>query len=78
MARSRVLTEYEPREIGILVHHMRTVAGLTQEALGEKISLDRSSISHIEAGKKHPISLEKLMRVAEVCGFDISLTISRR
>lgn len=77
MAFNQQLTRYDPKRVGRLVRHMRTVAGLSQGGLAERLNKDRSSISHIESGT-HTVSLEDLMRSAQACGFEIRVSASRK
>jgi len=77
MGLNRLLTRYDPKKVGVLVRHMRTVAGLSQGGLGKAVNKDRSSISHIESGT-HTVSLEDLMCAAEACGFELCVSVSRK
>lgn len=74
---SRTLTRYDPQQVGALIHHMRTVAGLSQDGLGQALDLHRASIARMEAGT-HRASLEDLMKMAAVCGFNMQLSVSRK
>lgn len=77
MALDPQLTRYNPKKVGALVRHMRTLAGLSQGDLGTELGKDRSSISHIESGT-HTLSLEDLMRAAKACGFELCVSVSRK
>lgn len=74
--RERILTTYDPQQVGKLIRHMRTVAGLTQDTLAEGLQKNRASIANMERGA-HTISLADLMRAAQLCGFDLRLVASR-
>jgi transcriptional regulator with XRE-family HTH domain len=54
---------------------MRKAKGLSREALGKLLGLEGSSITRLENGQT-PVSLQTLMRCAEVCDFDIRLTLT--
>lgn len=77
MGLDQQLTRYDPQKVGALVRHMRTVACLYQDELGDKLGLHRASITRIESGT-HTISLEKLMLAAKVCGFELCVSVSRK
>lgn len=50
-----------------LVSHWRSVKGLTQKELAEKIGTQQSAIARVERGKELP-SLSFLTRIAEASG----------
>ncbi|UUX51946.1 helix-turn-helix domain-containing protein [Nisaea acidiphila] len=52
----------------------RTKAGLTQQALAERMNTSRSTIARLEGGKTLP-SLETVRRVARATGTEIRLSI---
>lgn len=43
----------------------RDDAGLTQKELAERMGVDHTEISHIEAGRRDNLTLRKLRRLAE-------------
>lgn len=51
------------RDIGARVHRARLKSGLSQEKLGKKVGLLRTSISNIETGKQR-VPLHQLYRIA--------------
>lgn len=61
---SRFTSEYGQR-----VREARVTAGLSQTELGERLSLTRSSIANIEAGRQ-PASAEQVIQTAEALGCD--------
>ncbi len=75
--RERVLTAYDPKQIGKLIRHMRHVARLSQSDLGRKLDFNRGSIANMERGT-HTVSLADLMRAADVCGFALRLVVTQR
>jgi transcriptional regulator with XRE-family HTH domain len=50
-------------EFGKRLREVRKKAGLTQETLGQRVGLTRTSITNIEAGRQ-PVNLELLYRLA--------------
>lgn len=77
MGLDREIKHYSPAKVGRLLRHMRSVARLTQEVLGDRLGLHRASITKMESGT-HTVSLADLMRAADVCGFDLHLRAIRR
>lgn len=71
------LTQYDPQKVGALMRHMRTTAGITQDVVAEHLGMDRASVTKMEGGN-HTVSLANLMKTAQVCGFDIRLSVSRK
>ena len=51
------------KEFGLVINHMRKELGLSQEALADEASLDRTFISQLETGTKQP-SLTTIFRLA--------------
>lgn len=64
----------EPKQ---LIRHMRRHGGLTQGEVGDLVGVDRSSISNMESGR-HEISVTKLIKIADACGFDLTLSVTQR
>lgn len=52
------------KQLGTFIKRHRTAAGLSQEALGEKVGLPGSTIFRLEAGEFKAPSPEKLTRLA--------------
>lgn len=69
-------SEHNPQsfraEIGESIRKIRESRGLTQEQLGEKMNISRSTISKIESGKFN-LSIDYLFKFALALGFDIVL-----
>jgi transcriptional regulator with XRE-family HTH domain len=66
--------------IGAVIRDRRNEKGLTQEQLGEKVGLSRTSITNIEAGKQQML-LHSLRDIAQALGTsldNILLRISER
>jgi transcriptional regulator with XRE-family HTH domain len=59
---------------GRAIRIARTVRGLSQKALAKLVSLDASSVSLLEAGKRSP-SIEALERIAATTGMPLYLLI---
>lgn len=53
-----------------IVKNMRLRAGLTQKQLGKALSLSDMTISRYESGKIVP-NFETVLKIAQVCGFDM-------
>ena len=70
------MTHYDRKGIGQMVRYMRTQAQWSQTELAERLNMHRGSISNMELGK-HTVSLEDLMRVAQICHFQLTITIDR-
>jgi transcriptional regulator with XRE-family HTH domain len=58
-----------------LLREARLRAGLTQEALGERLGTNRPQIARWEAGTVAP-SLDTLLELIRACGFDLRLELS--
>ena len=54
-------------ELGRNLRRVRTAAGLTQTALAKRSGIDRSYVSDLEAGQRHPTAAT-LQRLAKVLG----------
>ena len=77
MQRMDVQQEIIFRQIGAKVAYYRTLRGITQEKLAEKMGLHKSVISRIERGKYHnDLSLATLLKIAEKLQIDPSLFLS--
>ena len=61
---------YDMKECGKRIQQLRTQRGYTQEQLAREVSIDRSLLSYIEAGKKG-CSVDTLVQLSEL--FDVSL-----
>ena len=58
------------KQIGAILRRARRKAGLTQEALGERVHLRQGTISHLEAGKP-AVQLRTLMATLSSLGLEI-------
>lgn len=61
--------------VGYLILRARAAAGLTQEALAERIGTSQSTIARWESGTQLP-SVRSLMRVADATGFELQVGLS--
>lgn len=61
---------YDIKKSGERIRQLRTKAGYTQETLAEELSIDRSLLSHMEAGRRG-CSIDMLIRISEF--FNVSL-----
>jgi transcriptional regulator with XRE-family HTH domain len=59
-----------------LLREARLRAGLTQEALADRIGTNRPQIARWEAGAVAP-SLDTLLDLIRACGFDLPLELSQ-
>jgi len=66
--------EYEEFKIGVLLKEARKNAGLTQEALADKLNTKKSAISRIE-NHSEDIRLSTLHHYAEALGKKIQVSI---
>ena len=66
-----------PDNGGALVRSLRTRAGLTQQALADRLSRPQPMIARWERGHDSP-RLESLAAVANACGMEIDLSIRHR
>ena len=53
----------------------RSSAGLTQEAVAERMGTTKSAVSRLESASKHAPSLSTLKRYAEAVGCDLSVKL---
>lgn len=58
------------KQIGAILRRARRKAGLTQEALGDRVRLRQGTISHLEAGKP-AVQLRTLMATLSSLGLEI-------
>lgn len=70
---------YEALELEYEVIHQllkaRTKAGLTQDAVAERMGTTKSTISRLESAGKHTPSLDTLRRYAEAVGCDLQVKL---
>lgn len=59
------------RAIGARIRDARTDAGLTQEALGERVGIDNKTVHRIEYATADP-SLTMLLRIARAVGVPLA------
>lgn len=53
----------------------RTRAGLTQDAVAEKMSTTKSAVSRLEGSGKHAMSLGTLRRYAQAIGCELQVKL---
>lgn len=53
----------------------RTRAGLTQDAVAERMGTTKSAVSRLEAAGKHTPSLSTLQRYAQAVGCDVQIKL---
>lgn len=65
------------RQIGAKVAYYRTLRGITQEKLADKLGVHKSVVSRIERGKYHnDLSLATLLKIAEKLNIDPALLLT--
>jgi transcriptional regulator with XRE-family HTH domain len=62
-------------QVGQLIKETRKAKRLTQEELGEKLGIGKTTINRYESGK-HNITVETLSRVLEAMGAKLSIKAS--
>lgn len=62
------------RDIGKNIRDLRERAGLTQEAMAEKLFVTRQTVSNYETGKTRP-DLDMLVKIAEILGTDANTVL---
>jgi transcriptional regulator with XRE-family HTH domain len=60
----------DAQELGRRVRVLRLAAGVTQEALGQMVGVDRTEIGHVERGEKD-LRFSTILRVAQGLGVDV-------
>ena len=65
---------YDMKECGNRIRQLRKQNGYTQEALAGKLSIDRSLLSHIEAGKRE-CSVNLLVQISEFFGVSLEMLV---
>lgn len=68
---------YDIKRSGNCIRQLRTQRGYTQERLAGELNIDRSLISHIEAGKRG-CSVDLLVRLSEFFGVSLDLLVLGR
>lgn len=63
---------YDIKRSGERIRQLRKEIGYTQESLAQTLNIDRSLLSHIEAGKRG-CSIDLLIRLSDV--FNVSLDL---
>lgn len=66
--------DYDIKRSGAYIRQLRIQRGFTQEMLATELNIDRSLISHIEAGKRG-CSVEVLVRLSNFFGVSLDLLI---
>ena len=66
--------DYDIKRSGAYIRQLRIQRGFTQEMLATELNIDRSLISHIEAGKRG-CSVEVLVRLSNFFGVSLNLLI---
>lgn len=64
-------------EIGKKIKERREVLGITQPDLAEMAGISKNTLYKIESGQANP-TLKVLNKIAEIIGFDISMTLKTR
>ena len=65
---------YDIKKSGERIRQLRIENGYTQEALAKKLRVDRSLLSHIEAGKRG-CSVDLLVQLSDLFGVILDLLI---
>lgn len=68
---------YDMKKSGERIRQLRNEHGYTQEALAKKLGIDRSLLSHIEAGKRG-CSVDLLVQLSEFFGVTLDLLVLGR
>lgn len=68
---------YDMKQSGEQIRRLRKKNGYTQEALAKKLNIDRSLISHIEAGKRG-CTVDMLVQLSELFNVSLDLLILGR
>ena len=62
------------KKLGLNIRRIRAEKGMTQGDLCRKLRLDRSYISHLEAGKKNP-TLATIVKVAKALKVSVARVV---
>lgn len=65
---------YDIKRSGACIRRLRIQHGYTQEQLAGKLNIDRSLISHVEAGKRG-CSVDLLVRFSDFFGVSLDLLV---
>lgn len=68
---------YDMKKSGERIRRLRNKHGYTQEALAKKLGIDRSLLSHIEAGKRG-CSVDLLVQLSEFFNVTLDLLVLGR
>ena len=68
---------YDMKKSGERIRQLRNEHGYTQEALAKKLGIDRSLLSHIEAGKRG-CSVDLLVQLSEFFNVTLELLVLGR
>jgi ribosome-binding protein aMBF1 (putative translation factor) len=61
---------------GWIVRRLRTLGGLTQEQLAERLDCSRTRITWIESARQ-AVTVEQLEDIAKACGLELTLFVRR-
>lgn len=65
---------YDVKQSGERIHQLRVHHGYTQETLAQELSIDRSFLSHVEAGKKG-CSVDLLVQFSSIFGVSMDYLV---
>lgn len=68
---------YDMKKSGERIRQLRIKNGYTQETLAEKLDIDRSLLSHVEAGKRG-CSVDLFIRISDFFNVSLDLLIMGR
>jgi transcriptional regulator with XRE-family HTH domain len=61
--------------LGTTIKRLRSIAGLSQREFSERLKIDSTYLSHLEADRREP-SLQLLRRIAAECGIPPGVLIA--
>ena len=65
-------------DIALLVREMREAAGLSQQALAERVGTTQSAIARLEDAEYAGHSLKMLERIAAACGVNLKIRAEKK
>ena len=68
---------YDMKKSGARIRQLRIENGYTQEILAQKLGIDRSLLSHVEAGRRG-CSVDLFVRLSDLFGVSLDLLIMGR
>lgn len=65
-------------DLGVQFQALRKQAGMTQQEVAQAVGLRQEALSRFERGRGNDFSLAKMLRLAQVLGYDLDIVSAQR